>query len=69
MLLITKNQPIFCLLILQLFIAGKDGFGQKQANHWFFGQMAGLDFNSGSPVVVPGSLISVGGGAKRKGGW
>lgn len=27
-------------------------FGQKQANIWYFGIGAGLDFNSGSPVVL-----------------
>src|SRR5690606_21331663 len=31
--------PIFC-------------FGQNQGNIWYFGNNAGLDFNSGSPVVL-----------------
>jgi len=27
-------------------------YGQKQANIWYFGEHAGLDFNSGVPVVL-----------------
>jgi hypothetical protein len=27
-------------------------FGQKQGNIWYFGDHAGLDFNTGSPVVI-----------------
>ena len=37
----------FFLLILSLI-----GFTQKQANIWYFGFNAGLDFNSGSPVII-----------------
>ena len=29
-------------------------FAQKEAANWFFGNVAGLDFNSGTPVVVDG---------------
>ncbi len=31
-------------------------FGQGEANFWYFGENAGLDFNSGSPVPITGSL-------------
>ncbi len=32
-------------------------FGQKEASHWFFGENAGLDFSTGSPVAdTNGSL-------------
>ncbi len=32
---------------------------QKEASHWYFGEKAGLNFNSGSPVAVTnGSLIT-----------
>ena len=27
-------------------------FAQKQAAHWYFGENAGLDFNSGSPIAL-----------------
>src|SRR5215831_20365273 len=33
-------------------------FAQKQANWWFFGQNAGLNFNSGSPVAVTTGALS-----------
>ncbi|MDP3312487.1 T9SS type B sorting domain-containing protein [Lutibacter sp.] len=31
-------------------------FGQGEANFWFFGRNAGLDFNSGTPIPISGSL-------------
>lgn len=33
-------------------------FAQGEANYWFFGQGAGLDFNSGSPIPISGSLFT-----------
>ncbi|MGJ8745863.1 immunoglobulin domain-containing protein, partial [Polaribacter sp.] len=33
-------------------------FSQKEANFWYFGNKAALDFNSGTPVPVSGSLLS-----------
>ncbi len=30
---------------------------QNQANVWMFGDSAGLDFNSGSPVAITGTSI------------
>lgn len=38
---------IFLILLFPIFC-----FGQKQGNIWYFGNNAGLDFNSGSPVVL-----------------
>lgn len=32
-------------------------FAQKEANIWYFGVHAGLDFNSGSPVAISGSQM------------
>lgn len=32
-------------------------FGQKQGNIWYFGEGAGLDFNSGAPVPIIGGNI------------
>ncbi len=49
--------------IILFYIIPINGYSQKQANYWFFGEMAGLNFNSGSPVVVSGALMAVGGGA------
>jgi len=42
-----KSISIFCFLILPLFC-----LSQKQGNIWYFGDHAGLDFNSGSPVAL-----------------
>ncbi len=33
-------------------------FSQKEANIWYFGRNAGLDFNSGSPVPLTGSQMN-----------
>ncbi|SDR82791.1 gliding motility-associated C-terminal domain-containing protein [Polaribacter sp. KT25b] len=33
-------------------------FSQKEANFWYFGANAALDFNSGQPVPVDGSLLN-----------
>lgn len=38
---------VLLFLIFPLFC-----FGQKQGNIWYFGNHAGLDFNSGSPVTI-----------------
>jgi len=39
---------LLLILVLSFFLAS----GQKLANHWYFGQNAGLSFESGSPVAV-----------------
>lgn len=49
----TSSTLLFCLLLF--FIAS----AQKEGNMWFFGNNAGLDFNSGTPVVITGSLINL----------
>ena len=38
------------------------GFAQKQGNIWYFGDHAGLDFNSGSPVVLNDGQTPLNGG-------
>ncbi|WP_445908781.1 PKD domain-containing protein [Yeosuana sp.] len=40
------------LFSLSLFVLSFLSFGQGEANIWYFGDFAGLDFNSGSPVVL-----------------
>jgi hypothetical protein len=40
--------------LLYLTLVSFFGFGQKQGNIWYFGDQAGLDFNSGSPVFISG---------------
>ena len=43
-----KQQIFFLTLSLVCFLS----FSQNAANWWYFGQNAGLDFSSGSPVAV-----------------
>lgn len=38
--------------------AQPDTFPYQQANRWYFGQYAGLDFNSGSPVAVTDGALA-----------
>src|SRR5688572_247537 len=33
-------------------------YSQKQVNHWYFGINAGLDFNSGAPVVLTNGALN-----------
>ena len=42
---------IFLFLIFNL-------FSQQEANFWYFGNNAALDFNSGTPIPVSGSQLS-----------
>jgi hypothetical protein len=34
------------------------GLAQKEGNIWYFGQNAGLDFNSGSPVALTDGMLN-----------
>ena len=47
-----KNGILFLLLYSTLL------FSQKEANIWYFGRNAGLDFNSGNPVPLMGSQMN-----------
>lgn len=46
------------LSVLSLF-----SFAQHEADEWYFGGFAGLDFSSGSPVAIAGNLYSAEGSA------
>ena len=46
--------PLFIILLLLSYCVQ----AQKEAAHWFFGEFAGLDFNSGSPVAQKGRLAT-----------
>ena len=50
-----KSIPSYCL-ILFLFI-GVGSYSQVQNNIWYFGNQAGLDFNSGSPVTLTDGML------------
>lgn len=46
------------LLILLLLLIPTISFSQKEAAIWYFGQYAGLDFNSGAPVVLTNGQVN-----------
>ena len=46
------------LISIFLLLLVINSFSQGQANNWFFGENAGLDFNSGSPVSIANSQIN-----------
>jgi gliding motility-associated-like protein len=47
----------FLIPLLFIFI-GKQSFSQSYANWWYFGQNAGVTFQTGSPVASPGGQIN-----------
>ncbi len=52
-----KKYYFLCVFLLFSFTSL---FAQKEAAHWFFGQNAGLDFSSGSPVAdTNGALFTI----------
>ena len=46
------------LLILILILLPVIAFSQKEGNIWYFGEYAGLDFTSGSPVAITNSAMN-----------
>ncbi len=46
------------ILYLIFFLITSISFAQGEANFWFFGGFSGLDFNTGSPVVVNGGQLN-----------
>ena len=46
---IAHLKRLFTLFLLCFALSS---YGQKEANYWYFGQNAGLDFTTGSPVVL-----------------
>ncbi len=50
-----KAKIIALIIFLPLLV-----YSQEEANHWFFGEYAGLDFSSGSPISrLDGDLVSL----------
>lgn len=48
------------LIILKILLISTAALAQKEANVWYFGKKAGLDFNNGTPVALTdGSLITI----------
>jgi len=50
------------LLFVFLCITSLSIYSQKEANVWYFGNNAGIDFNSGSPVALNDGLLKTGEG-------
>jgi hypothetical protein len=46
------------LLPFLLLIFALNVFSQKEANFWYFGNNAALDFTTGAPVIVSGSQLN-----------
>ncbi len=40
------------LFILTIFLLAQSSFAQREASRWYFGNGAGLDFNSGAPIAL-----------------
>lgn len=53
----------FLVLMLFLMLISPQAFAQKEAANWFFGNTAGLNFNSGFPVPQFGQLQTIEGSA------
>src|ERR1035438_8374237 len=45
-------------ILIFLFLCNSFCFGQKQDNNWYFGDSAGINFNSGNPLPIIGGSIN-----------
>src|SRR6185503_9676016 len=50
-----RKSPFFLLCML---CASYCCFAQKEANVWYFGTNAGVDFNSGAPVAITNGKLN-----------
>ncbi len=46
------------ILLISLLLLSFKSLGQKQANVWYFGNQAGVDFSSGSPTATTNSALT-----------
>ena len=46
------------LLVFAILLLATPSFSQKEAANWYFGDRAGLDFNSGSPVSLTNGQLN-----------
>jgi hypothetical protein len=51
----TMKHYLFLVFLLFLF---NQSFSQKEANTWYFGRNAGLDFSGGTPKVLKNGAMS-----------
>lgn len=62
-MLVLQHEKVFCKsmkikYLIVLLLASSFAFAQGEANIWYFGKNAGLDFNSGSPVALTDGQIN-----------
>ncbi|HYV94312.1 MAG TPA: T9SS type A sorting domain-containing protein [Chitinophagales bacterium] len=57
MLSLTMTRIFFPLFIFTLLIT-RDAKSQKQGDIWYFAEYGGLDFSSGTPVIIAGGQIA-----------
>jgi len=54
-----KLKPLLVYFLMAIFFSA---MAQNETNIWYFGQNAGLDFNSGPPVVITDGALNTGEG-------
>src|SRR4051812_6637805 len=55
---INCRSKVEVIILAILFLFVEPSFSQKQTNNWYFGTLAGLDFNSGNPVVLTAGALN-----------
>jgi hypothetical protein len=50
---------VFCLQLVALMMPLREAVAQKEANIWYFGNHAGLDFNTGTPVALSNGALTI----------
>ena len=53
-----QKTRLHCIFLLILFLAGKYGFTQHEADNWYFGATAAVNFSSGAPVPLTNSAMT-----------
>ena len=48
---------IFGVFLLVSIIIVYNTYSQKEGNNWYFGRYAGLNFNSGNPIILTNSAM------------
>ena len=48
----------YCIVLINVLLISPELVAQKEGNIWYFGNKAGLDFNSGTPVALLNGTLS-----------
>jgi len=54
----SSQLRILLFTFLNAFFSNFTAFSQNEGNIWYFGEFAGIDFNSGTPVVLSNSALN-----------